>query len=347
MQAPQRDHPHYYSGPVTFFRAPVLPPTAVPAGAVAVLGVPIDALILGRNGQRHGPRCIREASLYIAGYYGLQVEPGYVDIASGDVVTVPDDPRLFDVGDVPVIQSDLAAQTEAIVETVAGIVERAAVPVLLGGDHYVAYPGFEGFVRGLRRARGDRRVGYLHIDSHFDFWDEFKGMGRYHHGTCARRISENPALERMVFYGLNGTHIVEPNQLDVMIERGFTAYTVPSIRRRGPAEAMREALERVSEGVDDVYVSCDIDVVDGAYAPGTHSIVVAGMTSEEYLEAMAVIAEFDTVRALDLCETLPQYDTGGGRTSRIGVLGVLAAMGGRVLDRRPGYRPEQLAAVFR
>lgn len=343
----QRNQVHWYSGPVSFYRAPQVQLEVLGPGDVGVLGVPIDALILGRNGQRYAPRAIREASLYLAGYFGLQVDEGYINIHTGDVVTVPDVPRIFDVGDVPIIQSDLMLQTEAIIEMTAQIVERGAFPVLLGGDHYVAYPGFEGFARGVQRAYGDQKIGYLHIDSHLDFWDEFRGMGRYHHGTCARRISENPAVRNMVFYGLNGSMIVEPQQLDVLLDRKATAYTTPAIRRVGPAESMREALDVVSDGVDHVYISCDIDVVDGAYAPGTHSIVVAGMTSEEFLDAMSVIREYSTVGALDMCETLPEFDTGGGRTSRIAALGILAALGQRILDYTPTYTMETIDTVFR
>jgi agmatinase len=343
----QTEFQHEYSGPVSFYRSPEIPIDALPAGSVAVLGVPIDAIIVARNGQRYAPRSIREQSLKLAAYYGIQIEPGYVDIGTGEIVTIPESPRIFDVGDVPIIQQDLRAQTEVIIQCAADIVARDSFPVLLGGDHYVAYPGLEGFVRGVKLSKGDRRIGYLHIDSHLDFFDEYKGMGRFHHGTCTRRISENPAVKNMVWFGLNGHLVTEPNQLEILLERRAIAYTTPGIRSRGPAAAMREALEIVSDGVDDVYISCDIDVVDGAYAPGTHSMVVAGLTSEEFLDAMGVVQEFDTVGALDVCETLPLYDTGGGRTSRIASLGILAALGRKFHDRRPGYTRDQIDKVFR
>jgi arginase family enzyme len=81
---PQRDTVHWYAGPSTFYRAPQCQPRELTEDAVAVLGVPLDSWTLGRNGQRYAPRAIREASLYLAGYYGLQPEPtGYVDCRSG------------------------------------------------------------------------------------------------------------------------------------------------------------------------------------------------------------------------------------------------------------------------
>jgi arginase family enzyme len=345
---PQRDTVHWYAGPCTFYRAPQLAPEQLPDGSVAVLGVPLDSWTLGRNGQRHAPRAIREASLYLAGYYGLQNEPvGYVNVADGCVWTVPERPRLFDVGDTRIHQGDVQAQIEAIAAPVAAIVERGAMPVVLGGDHFVPYPSFIGYVRGVRSRRPDAKVGFLNIDGHFDFWDEFRDMGRLNHGTFARRISEHEAVGKMVWWGLNGTNIAEPEQLRICQERGFVGYTVGSIRRRGVLETMREALEIACEGVEHLYVTFDIDATDGAYAPGTHSIVLDGLSSGEVLAALAVLPEFQGLGAFDICEMIPQYDVGGGRTARYAAHAILTVIGNRVLDSKQSISRGTLDAVFR
>jgi agmatinase len=345
---PQRDTVHWYAGPTTFYRAPARDAGEVPAGSVAVLGVPLDSWTLGRNGQRYAPRAIREASLYLAGYYGLQTEPvGYVDVSDGRVWTVPEQPRLFDVGDVRIHQGDVHAQIEAIATPVAEITALGAMSVVIGGDHFVPYPSFIGFARGLRAATPGAKVGFLNIDGHFDFWDEFRDMGRLNHGTFARRISEHEAVGNMVWWGLNGTNIAEPEQLRICKERGFAAYTASSIRRRGVLETMREALEIASEGAERVYVSFDIDVTDGAYAPGTHSIVLDGLSPGEVLAGLGVLAEFENVGAFDVCEMIPQYDVGGGRTARYAAHAILTVIGNRVLDSNQSISRETLDAVFR
>jgi agmatinase len=345
---PQRDTVHCYAGPTTFYRAPALAPEELPAGAVAVLGAPLDSWTLGRNGQRHAPRAIREASLYLAGYYGLQSEPvGYVDVRDGRVWTVPERPRLFDAGDVRIHQGDVHAQIEAIAGPVCEIVARGAMPVVIGGDHFVPYPSFIGCARGLRSARPGARVGFLSIDAHFDFWDEFRDMGRLNHGTFARRISEHEAVGNMVWWGLNGANIAEPDQLRICRERGFAAYTLSSIRRRGVSETIGEALQLASEGADRLYVTFDIDATDGAYAPGTHSIVMDGLTPGEVLAALEAVGKFENVGAFDVCEMIPQYDVGGGRTARYAAQAILTVIGHRVLDSQPSIPQDTLDAVFR
>jgi agmatinase len=345
---PQRDTVHWWAGPTTFYRSPPVRPDAAPEGSTVVLGAPIDSLTLGRNGQRHAPRAIREASLYLAGYYGLQTEPvGYVDVGSGDVWTVPDQPRLFDAGDVRLHQGDVQAQTEAIAEPVSEITARGAMPVILGGDHYIPYPSYLGFVRGIQQRKPDAKVGFLNLDGHFDLWDEFKDMGRYNHGTFARRIAEHEAVGNMVWWGISGSRVMEPDQLRLCRDRGFAAYTLDSIRRRGVVETMREALEIASDGADAVYVTFDIDCTDGAFAPGTHSISVDGLSSGDVLQALAVIPEFPSVGAFDVAEMLPQYDVGGGRTARFAALAILEVIGGRVLDHEHVFERADIDAVFR
>jgi agmatinase len=345
---PQRDTVHWYAGPSTFYRAPQRDAEQLPESSVGVLGVPLDSWTLGRNGQRYAPRAIREASLYLAGYYGLQPEPvGYVNVRSGEVWTVPDSPRIFDVGDVRLHQGDVMAQTEAIAGSVASITRQGAMPVVIGGDHYVPYPSFLGFVRGLQERKPDAKVGFLNLDGHFDLWDEFRDMGRFNHGTFARRIAEHEAVGKMVWWGLNGTNIMEPEQLQLCQERGFAAYTVESIRRRGVEETIREALEIASEGADAVYVTFDIDVTDGAHAPGTHSIVVDGLTSGEVLHALTVVPDFEIVKAFDVCEMIPQYDVGGGRTARYAAHAILAVIGHRILDSEPRFSQKDIDEVFR
>jgi agmatinase len=348
-KTPQLETVHHYAGVPSFYRAPLVDIEDLPEGSVACLGVPLDSWTLGRNGQRMAPRAIREQSLYLAGYYGLQAKPGfgYVNVEDGSISTMPDEPRVFDVGDVRLHQADPQAQTESIASAVAAIVERGAMPLVLGGDHYVPYPSYLGFVRGMKERKPDLKVGFLNFDGHFDLWDEFKDMGRYNHGTFARRISEVPETEKMVWWGLNGTLIAEPDQIELCRDRGFAAYTVDSIRKRGIQETIREALEIASDGADVIYVTFDIDATDGAFAPGTHSMVVEGLTSGEVLKAVAELSGFEKLGAFDVCEMIPQYDVGGGRTARYACHVILAAIGDKFHESKPGFSSEDMSAVFR
>ena len=71
---------------------------------------------------------------------------------------------------------------------------------------------------------------------------------------------------------------------------------------------MREAFEFLADGIDAIYVSVDIDVVDAAYAPATHSSVFDGITARDLLDAIRVVSSVPKVQAIDLCEVVPSQD---------------------------------------
>lgn len=81
------------------------------------------------------------------------------------------------------------------------------------------------------------------------------------------------------------------------------------IERDGIGTVVTEAVEAAATDTEAVYVTFDIDGVDPSVAPGTGTPVPGGgMSAHEALRAMAVLAEYDTVRAVDMMEVAPTYD---------------------------------------
>ena len=72
-----------------------------------------------------------------------------VDVDTHVALRLRDDPKIVDIGDFDIDPTDIMKTTRAVVDGVAGIVKRGGFPVVLGGDHYIAYPCFEGFVKGM------------------------------------------------------------------------------------------------------------------------------------------------------------------------------------------------------
>ena len=226
----------------------------------------------------------------------------------------------------------------------ADITRRGGMPVVLGGDHYIAYPSFEGFVRGMAERRSNPRVGYLHIDTHSDFRDEYVGGGRYNHGTAARRVSESPALSyrNMAWLGLNGP-VLDAGSYRLYRQHRLKMLTARMIRERGAREVVREAMDAVASETDGVYVSIDIDVVSGADAPGTGASVFTGIQAREFLEIMEDLGSYDIIKAVDLCEVSPPLDTPGLRTADLAVSGLLTLLERKVFERVT-LSPGRLAA---
>jgi arginase family enzyme len=85
-----------------------------------------------------------------------------------------------------------------------------------------------------------------------------------------------------------------------------------------------------------VYLSVDIDVLDGAYAWGTCGPEIGGMTGRELIRALEIVAA-GPIAAVDCVEVAPMFDP-SGHTARVGarvVIDVLAARACRLRDGVP------------
>ncbi len=323
-----------YAGIPTFFQVPYGDLEAVREGTTVVAGVPIDqGIITAKPGARFGPRAIREASQMPRGVLAANVEHTWVDVDTGLALRLKDRIDMVDVGDFDIDPTDIMKTTWSVVQGVEQIVARGGLPVVLGGDHYIAYPCFEGFVRGMSARKESLRVGYLHIDTHSDFRFEYGPLGRYNHATAARRVSENPAASyrHMAWLGLNGS-VLDAEMYRTIRANKLKMLTARMIRERGAAETVREAMEAVGSGVDAVYVTIDIDVVNGSEARGTGAPVFAGIEARTFLEMMEALSAYPIIRAIDLCEVAPGLDP-AGTTADLAVAGLLTILERRLFDR--------------
>ena len=328
----QRDVMPYYGGLVSFFRLPPIEFEDIKDGTAVVAGVPIDNGIYGgRPGARFGPRAIREASMFFRAGYELAPDKTRVDLDSEVALRLKDAPNIGDLGDFNIYPTDLMKTTESVTKGVAEVVTRGGFPVVMGGDHYVAYPSFEGFAKGMAERKEGVRLGFIHIDAHTDFNDDNTLGGRYHHGTMVRRISENPAIayKNLAWVGLNSPVTID--QFQLKREHNLNMMTARNVRERGIVDVMTDAMNTASDGVDAVYVSIDIDVIDAHQSTGTGSPEFNGVHTADFFEAMDMLSGFDKMAAFDLCEVSPEWDP-SGQTERIAVDGMLRILRPRLFD---------------
>src|SRR5262249_55958394 len=193
-----------------------------------------------------------------------------IDLRSGRTISLgADAPRLFDAGDVAIFPVDVDRTIESIRVAEGKVLETNALPIMLGGDHFVTYPAVLAQVE--HADRDGRRIGFIQLDAHFDLIDDNPVFGRYYHGSLTRRIAELAQMrtENMAWIGINGYARVE--QLEFVEQRGGNVYTRADLRRRGVADVVSEAVTRATDGCDGVYVSIDIDILDGGIAAGAGS----------------------------------------------------------------------------
>jgi agmatinase len=153
-------------------------------------------------------------------------------------------------------------------------------------------------------------MGYLAIDAHMDAGYSVDGEKETNCSGVARASElPNVAPENVAIVGVRGS--LNPREwLDLITERGINMYPMRELKERGVEPVLKDALDRVWDGTDGVYVTWDTDSVDAAYAPGTTEPEPGGLTSHEILEIARIIGERGFT-AFDNVELAPIYDLSG------------------------------------
>jgi agmatinase/guanidinopropionase len=257
---------------------------------VAIVGIPFDSGATNRSGTRFGPRKIREASLQLWGYNQV------LKVAPTEVL------KIIDYGDVSVITVDIKDTMERITTEVKSIIEQDVTVVAIGGDHSISLP--------LLRAHASKfgEVAVIHFDSHPDTWDMEYENQPFSHGTPFRRALEENLIDTDAYLqiGIRGP-TSWPKDLDTARQLGAEILTINQVFEMG----IPPVIDKMRSAVGDrpVYVSLDIDSVDPAFAPGTGTPEVGGLTSYQILQLVRGLQGLNLV-GFDLVEVSPPYDHG-------------------------------------
>lgn len=275
----------------TFMRLPTS--RDLPAMDTAIVGIPFDGGTSYRPGARFGPREVRNQSSLLRPYNPAVKALPFVTR------------RVADYGDVDVAPVSIEKTYALIEEEISRILAADVLPICVGGDHSISLP----ILRAVAKRHGP--VALIHFDSHADTWDQYFG-GKYFHGTPFRRAVEERLIDprRTIHIGIRGSLYAE-SDFDFQKEHGMEVVPIGDVKERGVGY-VAERLKRLKKGK--AYVSFDIDAVDPAYAPGTGTPEVGGLTSYEAVSLVRLLAGFDTV-GFDLVEVSPLYDGPGQITA--------------------------------
>jgi agmatinase len=272
---------------------------------VVMLAIPSDVGAGFRRGANLGPQAIREARG--DDHAAFAAEHGLLDL--GDVLSVP---QLLH--DEMLSASQLAASRRAIYGDEAApwpvsplsIAERAldailaihprAVPFILGGDHSVAWP----VVAALHRVRP--RLGIVQLDAHTDLLPERLGV-RLCFATWT--FHANELLGR-------GGRVVQVGIRASGRDRAHWESTC-DVRQMWAADFLADpdrAIETIlgwvrASGVEEIYLSNDIDGTDARWADATGTPESGGLTPDHVERLIARLAEVVRIGAADVVEVAP------------------------------------------
>jgi agmatinase len=279
---------------------------------VAVMGVPTDEGSPFMPGSRFGPRGIREQSLRFygdgRGYYDPQVRRRFLEheMTHG---------RLVDVGDADILPTNVADTFHNVTAMTRQLLDRGALPLVLGGDHAISFP--------VVRAYGEP-LHVVHFDAHLDYAPFIHGL-EFTNGHAFRHIAHLDQVQSLTQVGIRSLRTREQQHADTLGD-GNRVVTM---------EEFRDLRTRLVEALPTdarCYVSLDIDVLDLPLVPGCVSAEPNGMSYAELRETLFALAEHTQIVGFDLVEVNPQLDVGTGITSYLAAHTILEFLG-RICDQ--------------
>ncbi|HLE47891.1 MAG TPA: formimidoylglutamase [Candidatus Thermoplasmatota archaeon] len=288
----------------------------------ALLGVPFDGAVIGRKGAAEGPAAIRDALRYSSSY-SFEEDVDLYGMSVGDI------------GDVIVPSDNVARAQVQISEALEAVWKGGAQPLILGGDNSITFAA----VRALAQ-RTTGKVGIIDFDAHHDVRVPKNGPTS---GTPYYQIVEELAgkvdPKNIAQVGLR-RFANSKMYREWATRKGIRQFSMKEIRRNGFTGVLESALEATTDGVEALYVSLDMDVVDQAWAPGVSSPSPDGLTPRDVFDGVQAAANRSLCKGFEVVETAPSLDP-TGNTQRVAALAVLHYLVGRKKPAwtKPAPRP--------
>ena len=281
------------SGVPTFGGAPVAVwPEDLVAGKVdvAIVGVPSN-MSSGRRDAVNAPDEMR----------------GLNTIAMPDVQSLVkpfETLSVVDYGDFAVDRMSTERAVNHVTAMVAETAGTGAIPMLVGGDTSMLYPG----VSGVARVHGKGSFGLLHFSAHPD---------AERHGD--HTISDRQALYRLldegiveggetVQVGLRGPG-VDADTLQWLRDKNVRYHTMAEFRERGSESVMDRVLKEVASGPGAFFVSIDVSVVQPAEMVGAGRVTYDGLRVEEVTQAIRHVCAAKEIVGFEITDVAPMLDS--------------------------------------
>jgi agmatinase len=208
-----------------------------------VIPVPFEDSVSYGSGTTEGPRAILEASAQLELFTGKNIPADY-----GIYTTAP------------------VACNDGCETTLSNIKDRVSktlgygkLPVILGGEHTLTC----GTIAALKEHYAE--FGVIQFDAHADLRDSYEGS-KFSHACVMRRVHE----QGIPIYQL-GTRSYSREEHEYRLQHGIGYRDSEDIWKNGTA------VKLPADFPDKVFISFDIDGIDGAIIPTTGTPVPGGL----------------------------------------------------------------------
>jgi len=273
--------------------------TSVIKTKIAILGYPCDIGVLrnnGRVGAKDGPAVIRQKLPKL----GPLSNPEWnIDLK---------DLHLVDRGDV-LIRESLEDNHIELTKAVQSIITEGYIGIIVGGGNDQSYCN----AKGLMNATSTGDIGVVNIDAHFDVRPLIDGK-LAHSGSPFRQLLLDPEFKGLFYEFASQGNQCSTAHAQFIKENNGRIKWLSELRVN---TTVKNEFQKMLKSFEqrDVFVSFDIDSIQGADCPGVSCPAVIGLTSQEALDICFLAGKHENVRLLDFSEYNPVIEE--DRTARL------------------------------
>lgn len=250
----------------------------VSAGAIAIVGAPLDPEPGYRTSTALGPNALRSAIKDVLNVFWASPSGAIEDLDTGTSVSLDQACSIVDIG-------DLASPLESEgFNTICRLIDSpGAIPVLLGGPREL------GGACAASVAALENSAAMVHVSPTIVSGDCFEGMN-----TC--------------FLGTNG--LVPERLWQEAISADATIISAGQIYESG-IESTVVALEAFLRDQSAVFWHIDAAVIDSGHAAGTPKLNIGGLSPEQLIAILEAVADESRVVGCLVTNVAPTFDKRG------------------------------------
>jgi len=286
---------------------------------VAIIGVP-NNMSSGRRDAGNGPSAMRAMDTIATPDMQSLVKP----LETLSVV---------DYGDFTIDYMSTEKTIDHVTDMVAETAGTGTIPMLVGGDTSMLYPG----VKGVAETRGMGTFGLLHFSAHPD-------TERFGDHTISDRQALFLLLDQGIVEGSDTIQVglrgpaVDAETLQWLRSKGVRYHTMAEIQQRGYEKVLKRMLREVDNGPSAFFVSVDVSVIDPAEMVAAGRITSNGMRIEDVTRAIRHVCAAKDIVGFEITDMAPMLDL--SRLSVIHSNAVLNACLVGIAVRKAGLDPD-------
>ncbi len=286
---------------------------------VAIIGVPSN-MSSGRRDAKSGPFAMRAMNTIATPDMQSLVKP----LEALSVV---------DYGNFAVDNMSTEKTVDHITDMVAETAGTGAIPMLVGGDTSMLYPG----VKGVAETHGAGTFGLLHFSAHPD-------AERFGDHTVSDRQALFLLLDQGIVDGSETIQVglrgpaVDVETLQWLRSKEVRYHTMAEIQQRGYETVFKRMLRDVDRGPDAFFVSIDVSAIDPAEMIAAGRATSNGLRIDQVTRAIRQVCASKEIVGFEITDMAPLMDL--SRLSVIHSNAVLNACLVGIAVRKSGLDPD-------